>query len=47
NSVQEPLGGFWVIEAANREAALAWAREASAACEAPVELRPFQEEPEA
>ena len=47
NSVQEPLGGFWVIEAANREAALAWAHEASAACEAPVELRPFQEEPEA
>lgn len=46
-SVQEPLGGFWVIEAGNREAALNWARDASDACEAPVEMRPFQEEPEA
>lgn len=43
NTVREPLGGFWVIEAADRATALGWAHEASAACEAPVEVRPFQE----
>lgn len=47
NQVQEPLGGFWVITATDRDAALAWAREASAACEGSIEVRPFQEEPEA
>ncbi|MFN2503995.1 MAG: YciI family protein [Acidimicrobiales bacterium] len=39
---KEQLGGFWVIEAADLDAALAWASKASAACEAPVEVRPFQ-----
>ena len=44
---KEKLGGFWVIKAADLDAALAWAKEGSAACEGPVEVRPFQEDPEA
>ena len=44
---KEYLGGFWVIEAPDLDAALAWAKEGSKACEGPVEVRPFQEEPEA
>ena len=44
---KEQLGGFWVIEAADLDAALAWAAKATAACQAPVEVRPFQDEPEA
>ena len=43
---KEHLGGFWVIEAADLDAALAWAAKASRACEKPVEVRPFQENPE-
>ncbi len=39
---KEQLGGFWVIEAADLDAALAWAAKAAAACEGPVEVRPFQ-----
>lgn len=46
NQAKEPLGGFWVIEAADVDAALTWAKAASAACRGPVEVRPFQEEPE-
>jgi hypothetical protein len=41
---KEQLGGFWVIEAADLDAALALAAEASTACQAPVEVRPFQGE---
>jgi hypothetical protein len=44
---KEYLGGFWVIEAPDLDAALAWAKEGSQACVGPVEVRPFQEEPEA
>ena len=44
---KEQLGGFWVIEAADLDAALAWAGKATVACQAPVEVRPFQDEPEA
>ena len=44
---KEFLGGFWVIEASDLDAALAWAEKASAACRGPVEVRPFQDEPEA
>ena len=40
---KEQMGGFWVIEAADFDAALEWARKAAVACEGPVELRPFQE----
>ncbi len=43
---KESLGGFWVIEAADLDAALAWAAKATKACRAPVEVRPFQDEPE-
>jgi hypothetical protein len=41
---KEQLGGFWVIEATDLDAALAWAAEGSAACGGPVEVRPFQGE---
>ena len=40
---KEVMGGFWVIEAADLDAALDWARRGSAACEGPVEVRPFQD----
>src|ERR1700730_14130332 len=43
---KEQLGGFWVITAADLDAALAWAAKGSAACMGPVEVRPFQDEPE-
>ena len=36
---KEQMGGFWVIEAADFDAALEWAGRASAACERPVEVR--------
>lgn len=42
---KEYLGGFWVIEARDLDAALAWAKEGSAACRGTVEVRPFQGEP--
>jgi hypothetical protein len=37
---KEQMGGFWVIEAADLDAALEWAAKASAACERPIEVRP-------
>jgi hypothetical protein len=40
---KEHLGGFWIIEVADLDAALAWAAKGSRACEAPVEVRPFQD----
>jgi hypothetical protein len=43
---KEHLGGFWIIEAADLDAALGWAAKATRACRAPVEVRPFQDEPE-
>jgi hypothetical protein len=42
---KEQIGGFWIIEAADLDAALAWAAKGAAACEGPVEVRPFQDEP--
>jgi hypothetical protein len=41
---KEQMGGFWVIEAADLDAALEWGRKAAAACEGPVEVRPMQSE---
>ena len=41
---KEQIGGFWVVELPDREAALDLARRAAAACEGPVEIRPFQSE---
>jgi hypothetical protein len=43
---KEQIGGFWIINAPDLDAALKLAGEASAACRAPVEVRPFQDEPE-
>jgi hypothetical protein len=42
---KEQIGGFWVIEAEDFDAALDWARGATVACRGPVEVRPFQSEP--
>ncbi|MGA9597712.1 MAG: YciI family protein [Acidimicrobiia bacterium] len=39
---KEQMGGFWVIEAPDLDAALDWARRGAAACEGPVEVRPFE-----
>jgi hypothetical protein len=41
---KEQMGGFWVIEAPDFEAALDWARRCAVACEEKLELRPFQGE---
>jgi hypothetical protein len=43
---KEYIGGFWVIRAADLDAALDWAAKATQACGAPVEVRPFEEQPE-
>jgi hypothetical protein len=43
---KEHIGGFWVIKAEDLDAALAWAAKATRACAAPIEVRPFEEEPE-
>jgi hypothetical protein len=39
---KEQLGGFWVVQAPDLDAALAWAAKGSQACLEPVEVRPFQ-----
>ena len=44
---KEYLGGFWIIEAPDLDAALEWAKQGSEACGGKVEVRPFQSEPEA
>ncbi len=38
---KEHVGGFWVLEAADLDEALAWGRKATVACRAPVEVRAF------
>ncbi|GAB2793096.1 YciI family protein [Dyella kyungheensis] len=38
---KEHIGGFWILEAADMDAALAWGRKAVVACRAPVEVRAF------
>ena len=43
---KEHLGGFWVINTPDLDSALEWARKATRACRGPVEVRPFQDEPE-
>jgi hypothetical protein len=43
---KEQLGGFWVIKAADLDAALEWAKKATVACRGPVEVRPFQDDAE-
>ena len=39
---KEQMGGFWVIEAPDLDAALAWAGKAASASEGPVEVRPAE-----
>ena len=43
---KEYLGGFWIIDVPDLDAALDWARRGSKACRGKVEVRPFQSEPE-
>ena len=38
---KEHIGGFWILEAADMDEALAWGHKAAIACRAPVEVRPF------
>jgi hypothetical protein len=42
---KEQVGGFWVIKAADLDAALGIAARASQACGGPVEVRPFADMP--
>lgn len=42
---KEHVGGFWILEAADMEEALAWGRKAVAACRVSVEVRAFLEPP--
>jgi hypothetical protein len=39
---KEHIGGFWIIDAADDDAAMAWADRATVACRGAVEVRPFQ-----
>ena len=39
---KEHLGGFWIIDAANLDAALEWAKLAAVAHRRPVEVAPFE-----
>lgn len=43
---KEQVGGFWIVNVPDLDAALALAAEGAAACGGPVEVRPFQDEPE-
>lgn len=38
---KEHVGGFWILEAADMDEALEWARKAVIACRVPVEVRAF------
>ena len=38
---KEHVGGFWIIRAADLDAALEWGRRAAAATTLPIEVRPF------
>ena len=42
---KEQIGGFWIVDVPDLDAALALAAKGSAACGGPVEVRPFQDEP--
>jgi hypothetical protein len=44
---EEPVGGMWIINADDEASALEWGRKATRAARIPVEVRAFQEEPEA
>jgi hypothetical protein len=38
---KEHVGGFWILECADLDEALAWGRKGAVACRAPVEVRAF------
>jgi len=38
---KEHIGGFWILQAASMDEALAWGHKAAVACRAPVEVREF------
>ena len=42
---KEHIGGFWILEAPNQNAAIEWGRKAAVACRAPVEVRQFLDAP--
>ncbi|MFC9359879.1 YciI family protein [Rhodococcus sp. NPDC057014] len=42
----EYVGGFWIIKAADEDAAVTWAEQASAALGSRIEVRALQEEPQ-
>ena len=44
SEAKEQIGGFWVVEAPDLDAALALAARGSSACRCKVEVRPFQGE---
>ena len=46
SEAKEQLGGFWVVEAPDLDAALALAARGSAACRTKVEVRPFHDGPD-
>ena len=43
---KEHIGGFWIVNAPDLDAALGWARKAALATTLPIEVRPFQDIPE-
>lgn len=42
---KEHIGGFYIIEATDRDSALDWAGKVSVAIQSPIEVRPFADEP--
>ena len=42
---KEHVGGFWILEVAGLDEALAWGRKAVVACRTPVEVRQFFQKP--
>jgi len=42
---KEHIGGFWILNAANMDEAVAWGRKAVVACRASVEVRAFLARP--
>jgi hypothetical protein len=42
---KQHIGGFWILDAANMDEAVAWGRKAIVACRVSVEVREFLEMP--
>jgi len=42
---KEYVGGFWIMNCANMDEAVAWGKKASVACRTSVEVRAFHERP--